>query len=75
MKKKDASKVDEDLRSNKKTIIKIAMKDIFLMQTLNILKGFKIFIVIYYFYLNKWKLKNAINFYAISLIKTITLYI
>ena len=31
MKKKDASKVDEDLRSNKKTIIKIAMNDIFLM--------------------------------------------
>ena len=47
-----------------KIMVKIVIRDIFLKQMLNIQKFFLIFIVIFHFYLNEAKLKNAISLFA-----------
>ena len=58
----------EELSQFKEDFIKIMMKivirDIFLKKMLNIQKFFLIFIVIFHFYLNEAKLKNAISLFA-----------
>ena len=53
--------------------MKIAIKDMFLKQMLNIIKGFKVFIMTY-FYQKECKLKNATGLYAICMIKATILY-
>ena len=52
----DTSQLKEDFIKN---IIKKMMKDIFLKLMFNILKNYMDFIMIYYFYLQEWKLKKS----------------